>query len=71
MDERPDDIKPDGEIPVRCMGFCQANLEVGDPLTGTNIAPITMPKGFTYHLQELAFVSWFFGGCPPQEIHTR
>ena len=44
------------------MGFCQANLEVGDPLSGTNIAPITMPNGFTYHLQELAFFSWFFGG---------
>jgi len=43
------------------VGFCQPNLEVGDPLTGTNIAPITMPNGFTYHLQELAFFSWFFG----------
>jgi len=42
-------------------GFCQANLEVGDPLTGTKLAPITMPNGFTYHLQELAFFSWFFG----------
>ena len=40
---------------------CQANLEVGDPLTGTQITPITMPNGFTYHLQELAFFSWFFG----------
>jgi hypothetical protein len=43
------------------VGFCQANLEVGDPLTGTNIPAITMPNGFTYHLQELAFFSWFFG----------
>lgn len=40
---------------------CQANLEVGDPLTGTTIPPVTMPNGFTYHLQELAFFSWFFG----------
>lgn len=40
---------------------CQANLEVGDPLTGHIISPITMPNGFTYHLQELAFFSWFFG----------
>jgi hypothetical protein len=23
--------------------------------------PITMPNGFTYHWQELAFFSWFFG----------
>jgi hypothetical protein len=40
---------------------CQGNLEVGDPLTGTNVAPVTMPNGFTYHLQELAFFSWFYG----------
>ncbi len=40
---------------------CQANLEVGDPLSGTDIPAITMPNGFTYHLQELAFFSWFFG----------
>jgi hypothetical protein len=40
---------------------CQANLEVGDPLTGTDVAPVTMPNGFTYSLQELAFFSWFFG----------
>lgn len=40
---------------------CQNNLEVGDPLTG-NLAPlVTMPNGFTYHLQELAFFSWFYG----------
>jgi hypothetical protein len=40
---------------------CQGNLEVGDPLTGTNIPAVTMPNGFTYHLQELAFFSWFYG----------
>jgi hypothetical protein len=40
---------------------CQGNFEVGDPLTGTNLPPITMPNGFTYHLQELAFFSWFYG----------
>jgi hypothetical protein len=40
---------------------CQGNLEVGDPLTGTNIPPVTMPNGFIYHLQELAFFSWFYG----------
>jgi hypothetical protein len=41
---------------------CQANLEVGDPLTGTNVPSVTMPNGFAYNLQELAFFSWFFGG---------
>ena len=40
---------------------CQGNFEVGDPLTGTNMPPITMPNGFTYHLQEMAFFSWFYG----------
>ncbi len=43
------------------VGGCQNNLEVGDPLTGTNVPSVTMPNGFTYHLQELAFFSWFYG----------
>jgi hypothetical protein len=43
------------------VGGCQNNLEVGDPLTGTDIPPVTMPNGFTYNLQELAFFSWFYG----------
>ena len=40
-------------------GHCQANLEVGDPLTGTTF-PVKR-NGVTYHLQELAFFSWFYG----------
>jgi len=47
---------------------CQNNLEVGDPLTGTAAPPIVMPNGFTYHLQELAFFSWFYG-APSVGIH--
>ncbi len=47
---------------------CQANLEVGDPLTGSEAPRIAMPNGFTYHLQELAFFSWFFG-APSKGIH--
>jgi len=43
------------------VGGCQNNLEVGDPLTGSNRPPVTMPNGFTYNLQELVFFSWFFG----------
>ncbi len=43
-------------------GACQNNLEVGDPLSETLLPPVTMPNGFTYHLQELAFFSWFYGG---------
>jgi hypothetical protein len=47
---------------------CQGNLEVGDPLTGNNVAPIVGKNGFTYHFQELAFFSWFFGK-PSTAIH--
>ncbi len=43
------------------VGACQNNLEVGDPLSGSNAPRIYMPNGYTYHLQELAFFSWFFG----------
>ena len=44
------------------VGGCQGNLEVGDPLSGTLAPPIFNPEnGFTYHIQELAFFSWFYG----------
>jgi hypothetical protein len=39
---------------------CKRSLEVGDPLTRTDLPPIAGPNGFAYHLQELAYVSWFF-----------
>jgi len=42
-------------------GACQDNLEVADPLVGLESPRIFMPNGFTYHLQEIAFFSWFFG----------
>ncbi|HZU30800.1 MAG TPA: hypothetical protein VFB79_06770 [Candidatus Angelobacter sp.] len=42
---------------------CQSNLEVGDPLTGTLIPAVTL-GGFNYHLQELAFFSWFTHDSP-------
>ena len=47
---------------------CQNNLEVGDPLTGSEAPRIVGKDGFTYHLQELAFFSWFFGN-PSLGIH--
>ena len=50
------------------MAGCQNNLEVGDPLSGTNFSPIGGRNGYTYHLQELAFFSWFFGN-PSLGIH--
>jgi len=46
---------------------CQANLEVGDPLSGTTFNdPL---GGFTYHPQELAFFSWFYHQSPSLGIH--
>jgi hypothetical protein len=41
---------------------CQSNLEVGDPLSGTTIN--VSSGGFTYHVQELAFFSWFYHQSP-------
>ena len=41
---------------------CQSDLEVADPLTGTAF-PIIMPY-FTYHVQDLAFKSWFYRESP-------
>jgi hypothetical protein len=58
---------PFGHNPVPPWGHigqqpgCQGNLEVGDPLSGNLAPPIAMPNGFTYHMQELAFFSWFYG----------
>ncbi len=38
---------------------CQSNFEVGDPTTGNPNLAVAL-NGYTYHLQELAFFSWFF-----------
>jgi hypothetical protein len=46
---------------------CQANLEVGDPLSGTTFRDAL--GGFTYHPQELAFFSWFYHQNPSLGIH--
>ncbi len=61
---------PSGSNPTPAWGHvgqdpnsCQANLEVGDPLTGTNI-PVTAANKITYHPQELAFFSWFYRQKP-------
>jgi hypothetical protein len=40
-------------------GKCQSNLEVGDPLTRTTFS--VTRNGVTYHPQEMAFFSWFYG----------
>ncbi len=66
---------PFGNNPVPPWGHigqqpgCQNNLEVGDPLSGTLAPPIFSPSnGFTYHMQELVFFSWFYG-APSVGIH--
>jgi hypothetical protein len=41
------------------VGGCQDNFEVGDPLTG-HVMPLITLNGKKYHMQELAFFSWFF-----------
>lgn len=59
---------PYGNNPVPSWGHtgqdpnsCQSNLEVGDPLTQNKFTiPPTTPGGMAYHLQELAFMGWFF-----------
>jgi hypothetical protein len=48
---------------------CQANLEVADPLTGSPLFEVEMPNGFTYHLQETAFFSWFYNQKPSLGIN--
>ena len=44
--------------PIGQIAGCQADLESGDPLTGT--AFTVSLNGFTYHPQELAFFDWFY-----------
>jgi hypothetical protein len=44
-----------------CSSGGQNNLEVGDPVSGiSNDWTVTGANGFTYHMQELAFFSWFY-----------
>jgi len=38
---------------------CQGNLEVGDPLSGTEAA-LAGTGSFTYHMQDLAYYDWFY-----------
>ena len=38
---------------------CQDNFEVGDPLSG-RLMPTIALNGYKYHVQELAFFSWYF-----------
>lgn len=52
--------KPWGHIGQ--VSSCQNNLEVGDPLTGTTLS--RKIGTYKYHLQEMAFFSWFYHQKP-------
>ena len=47
---------------------CRSDLEVGDPLSGT-VVPVTMTNGYSYHVQELAFASWFYRDTPSTGVN--
>jgi hypothetical protein len=49
------------------VGGCQGNFEVGDPLSGTQW--VYTFNGFNYHLQDLAFISWFYRLTPAAGWH--
>lgn len=49
---------------------CGTTLEVGDPLTGYTY-PVTAASGFTYHVQELAYFSWFARNSPSYAVHGK
>jgi len=67
---------PLGNNPVPAWGNigqtsgCQTNLEVGDPLSQTDMPTITL-SGYGYHAQELAFFSWFFNADGTASIGTK
>jgi hypothetical protein len=48
---------------------CSPQLEVGDPLTGSNFLVVT--PSFTYHFQELAYFSWFGRNSPSLAVNGR
>ena len=68
-----DDPAVDNPVPpwghVGQVSGCQSNLEVGDPLS-TTVEPISV-GGFTYHAQDLAFLSWFFDQKPSIGVDGR
>jgi hypothetical protein len=72
MGEAINDPTGDNLTPVwgnigQAVGQPQNNFEVGDPMspgfgTPTKSFVVTGSDGFVYHLQEMAFFNWFFGG---------
>lgn len=66
---------PNGSNPTKPWGNigqvsgCQGNLEVGDPLSGTVLNDTL--NGKTYHVQEMAFYSWFYHQSPSQGVNGK
>ena len=50
---------------------CDDRLEVGDPLTGKAYVFSDPATRFPYHLQELAYFSWFSRNIPSLSIYQR
>ena len=60
MDPRGDNSTPAWKDPQT--GSCASKLEVGDPMHNAPLPPAIVMSGYSYHVQELAFFSWFFNG---------
>ncbi len=60
-------VPPWGRFGIQTI--CGNNLEVGDPLSDS-IFPVATPT-FTYHVQELAYFSWFARNVPSLAINGR
>jgi hypothetical protein len=61
MDPRGDNSTPAWSDP-QSSGACASTLEVGDPMHDAALPPALVMNGYSYHVQELAFFSWFFNG---------
>ena len=61
MDPRADNATPAWNNPESA-GTCSTKLEVGDPMLHAAVPPALVMNGYSYHVQELAFFSWFFNG---------
>ena len=48
---------------------CTSTLEVGDPLSGTLSQIYMAGSNFTYHVQDLAFTSWFYRQHPSTGVN--
>ncbi len=55
-----------GQVPA---GQCSNNLEDGDPLSGVGFTLTNPANHFTYHPQDLAFVSWFAQGTSSSSVN--